>query len=83
MQFKAESVINQPVNKVIELFDDSDNLPKWMEGLQSFEHLSGTQGQPGAKSRLVFIINGKQFELFETITARNLPSEFSGTYTSD
>jgi len=80
MKYTVEIEINQPVDKVIELFDNPDNLPKWMEGLQSFETISGEQGQPGAKSKLKFIIGKRKFEMIETITVRNLPDEFSGTY---
>lgn len=45
MKFTTETDINKPTDKVIELFDNADNLSKWMEGLQSFEHISGTPGQ--------------------------------------
>ena len=54
MKYSTEIEINKPVEKVIELFDNSDNLGKWMEGLHSFEHISGNPGQVGAKSRLKF-----------------------------
>jgi len=80
MKYTVETEINLPVEKVIELFDNPDNLKFWMEGLQSFEHLSGTAGQPGAKSRLKFKMGSREIEMIETITVRNLPYEFSGTY---
>jgi hypothetical protein len=80
MHYIVETEINLPVGRVIELFDNADNMKKWMEGLESFEHLSGTPGQPGAKSKLVFNMNGRKMEMIETVTVRNLPHEFSGTY---
>jgi uncharacterized membrane protein len=80
MQYTTEIEIEKPIEKVIELFDNPDNMKKWMEGLQSFEHLSGTPGQPGAKSRLMFKMGKREVEMIETITVRNLPDEFSGTY---
>jgi uncharacterized membrane protein len=80
MKYTTEIEIEKPIEKVIELFDNADNLKKWMEGLQSFEHISGTPGQPGAKSRLFFKIGKREVEMIETITVRNLPDEFSGTY---
>jgi carbon monoxide dehydrogenase subunit G len=80
MKYSKEIVINLPRNKVVELFDNPDNMKKWMKGLQSFEHLSGVQGQEGAKSKLAFDMNGRKIEMIETITKRNLPDEFSGTY---
>lgn len=80
MKYTAEIEINLPIDRVVMLFDDPSNLGKWMEGLQSFEHISGTPGQPGAKSRLKFFVHNRNLELIETITIRNLPDEFSGTY---
>ena len=80
MKFTIETVINKPIDKVIKLFDNADNMSKWMEGLQSFEHISGTPGQPGAKSKLKFKMGKREIEMIETITVRNLPDEFSGIY---
>ena len=80
MQYSCEVLINLPREEVIKLFDDADNMRRWMEGLQSFEHQSGEPRQPGAKSRLVFDHNGRRLEMVETIITRNLPKEFSGTY---
>ena len=72
--------IDLPREKVVELFDNSDNMFHWQTGLKSFEHLSGEPGQPGAKSKMVYV-NGKHtIELIETISKRNLPDEFNGSY---
>lgn len=80
MKYTTEITINLPRERVIELFDDPTNLVKWQPGLKSFEAVSGTPGQPGAKSKLVYDMNGRVVEMIETITSRNLPNEFSGTY---
>ncbi|MBA5629854.1 SRPBCC family protein [Moheibacter lacus] len=80
MKYSQEITIDAPIQKVIQLFDDPDQMDKWMKGLISFEHLSGTQGQPGAKSKLKFQMGKREIEMIETITVRNLPHEFSGTY---
>ena len=78
--YTVEIEIDLPRDRVVELFDDPDNLVKWQAGLQSFEHLSGEPGQPGAKSKLVFKVGKRNVELFETVTERNLPDEFNGMY---
>ena len=52
MKYSTEIEINLPLKKVIELFDNSENLKKWMPDLVSFEHLSGEPGQVGAKSKM-------------------------------
>lgn len=80
MKYASEIEINQPIEKVIALFDNPDNMKLWMEGLQSFEHLSGTPGQVGAKSRLRFKMGKRELEMIETITVKDLPREFSGSY---
>jgi uncharacterized membrane protein len=80
MKYTVQIEINKPIDQVVALFDNPENMKKWMKGLQSFETISGTPGWPGSKSRLVFITGNKVMEMIETITVRNLPEEFSGTY---
>ncbi len=72
--------IDLPRERVLELFDDPGNMPKWQTGLVSFEPLSGDPGQPGAKSKLIYENGSKRFELVETVVERNLPDEFNGYY---
>ena len=78
--YTVEIEIALPRERVVELFDEPENLYKWQTGLQSFEHLSGEPGQVGATSKLVYLNGKHRIELLETITDRNLPDEFSGTY---
>jgi len=80
MEYQQDIIINLPRNRVIELFDNTENLKKWQDGLQSFEHLSGEAGQEGAKSKMLFKMGKREVEMIETITKRNLPEEFHGTY---
>lgn len=80
MKYTVETEINLPIARVVELFDDPENLKHWQPGLVSFEPISGTPGQPGAKSRLKYKMDKRDIEMIETITVRNLPDEFSGTY---
>lgn len=80
MKFNIEITINQPIAKVIELFDNTENMKQWMQGLESFEHLSGTPGEVGSVSKLKFKRGKRELEMIETITVKNLPEEFSGTY---
>ena len=80
MKYKLELEINLPRNKVIELFDSTDNLKKWQKGLESFETYEGTPGQEGAKSRLLYKTGKREIEMIETIKTRNFPDEFTGIY---
>ena len=79
MKYTFETEINAPIEKVAELVGNPDNRKEWMEGLESDEHVSGTPGMPGAKSRLVFKTGNVKITFIGTVTARNLPDEFSET----
>jgi hypothetical protein len=80
MKYTHKIEINLPRDQVIELFDSAENMTKWQPELISFEHVSGTPGQEGAKSKLLYKMGGRETEMIETITNRNFPDEFSGTY---
>lgn len=80
MRYELEIVVNLPRSRVIELFDDPDNLAKWQPGMRSYQHLSGEPGQPGAKARLEYDEGGRKVELIETILRRDLPEAFNGYY---
>ena len=80
MKFTCSVEIDQPIDKVIELFDNPDNLKEWQDGFVSFDHLSGIPGEPGAKSKIIYKNKGQTIELIETLLVKNLPYEMSGTY---
>lgn len=80
MKYTSEIEINGSIDKVVELFNNPDNMGQWMEGLQSFEQISGEPGKVGAKARLKFKMGKREIEMIETITVSNLPNELSGTY---
>ena len=80
MKYSVEIEIKLPRARVTELFDNADNLKEWMPSLLKFEHLSGEPGQNGAKSKLTYKMRGKEMEMVETITLRNLPEQMNSTY---
>lgn len=80
MQYTMEIEINLPRDRVIELFNNEENLDKWMDGLQSYETLSGSPGQTGATAKLVFQMDSRRIEMTETILNANFPEEFDCTY---
>jgi carbon monoxide dehydrogenase subunit G len=83
LDYTTSIIIDLPRARVIDLFDDPANLAKWQKGLQSFEHLSGEAGKPGARSKLVFQMGKRRMEMIETVTRRDLPDAFDGTYEVD
>jgi uncharacterized membrane protein len=80
MKYTSEITINRPIQEVIEKFDNIDNMKEWMSGFVSYEIIEGIPGQEGAKMKLFFDMGKRKIEMIETITKRNLPHEFSGTY---
>ena len=59
--------INQPVEKVWDLFMDPHNLQYWLTGFVTGEHISGNPGETGSVSKLKFFEGGKEIEVTETI----------------
>ncbi len=80
MRYITEVELDIPRSRVVELFNNPDNMPKWQPGLVSFEHLSGEPGEAGAKSKLLYKMGKREVEMIETITKNALPDEFDGTY---
>lgn len=58
-------------------------MKHWQEGLVSIEHISGIPGMVGVKMKLNYKLWKKNMSLIETITHRDLPHEFHGTYTAE
>lgn len=83
MKYKQQVVLDIPFSTVIEIFENPENLKKWQPDVISFNHISGTIGQPGAVSELVVDMKIKQLKLKETIQKRNLPAEFVLLYETD
>jgi uncharacterized membrane protein len=80
MKYTTSVEIDRPIEEVVALFDNSENLYKWMKGLKSMEHLSGEEGKAGAKSHMVFETGKRRIEMVETIDDMNLPDNMSCTY---
>ena len=72
-----------PRQQVWDLFDNFDNMKKWQQGFQSYEPISGEPGSVGAKTKLVYVENGKTFELVETMLERVHGERMKGTYEAD
>jgi len=80
MKFTCSIEINKPISKVVQLFENIENLKEWQDGFVSHKHLSGEPGKPGAKSQLNYHEGKRKMELIETIKVNNLPKEKIATY---
>lgn len=80
MRYTTEIRIQVPREKVIEMFDNTENLYKWQPGLLSFEPLSGEPGKEGSKSTMAYEGRKGDLVMIETITHRKFPDEFHVIY---
>ena len=83
MKFHIELIVDISLNKLIELFENPENLKKWQPNVISFNHVSGEMGQVGAISQIHYNMIVKKIVMKETILKRNLPEEFVLFYESD
>lgn len=82
MEYTVKTLIHRNIDTVVGLFSNVENLPKWMEGLQSYKLISGEIGKPGAQSKMQFLIGKRKMEMLETILEQNLPNKMICTYTT-
>jgi uncharacterized protein YndB with AHSA1/START domain len=80
MKFSLELPINRPRAEVWRAFDNPENMKKWQPSLISFETIRGTQGQPGAVSKLTYKESEREFSLMERVTYREEPHRLDGVY---
>ncbi len=80
MKYTTEIEINKPIDKVIELFYNPENMKHWYPGFVSFEPLTGEIGKEGAKSKIKYKVGKREIEMIQTITKHNFLGEFWGTY---
>lgn len=82
MKYSHEITIDLPREKVVELFNNQENAFKWMEGLESWDQLSGSPGEEGAKSRLKYQTKRGEMIIDEEITKKELPEMINFVFTS-
>jgi hypothetical protein len=80
MKFTLELPINRSRAHVWNAFDNPENMRKWQPSLISFERVGGTQGQPGALSKLTYKEKEREFSLLERVTYREEPHRLDGVY---
>ena len=83
LNYSEQITIALPRAKLIGLFSDPSNFPKWMCGFQSLEHLEGSPGEVGSKSRLTVKMGKRVMVMTETLTKKNLPTELDYRYECD
>ena len=80
MRFELSMDINAPPEQVWAVFENPANMPHWQPGLQSYEHISGEPGWPGAVSLLVYHEGNRRIEMTETVMSRDEGRHLAGQY---
>jgi len=83
MKFSLELPLHKSRVDVWRAFCNPGNTKIWQPTLVNFETVSGTQGQPGAVSRLTFVEGGREFVLMEKITFQAEPERFDSIFEND
>ena len=79
MKYTCTTTINQPIQRVVSLWDDVQCFAEWQDGFVSIALLSGKHNTKGAQSKI--LISGKHdIELLETIIEYNLPEVKKALY---
>ena len=79
MNYTCTIIVDLPLEKTAELWNNEAHFSHWQDGFQSIELLSGTANTKGAKSRI--LLEGKQkMELIETIISVDLPHKKVAMY---
>lgn len=80
MNYTNEITIQVPLEKVVKLMSDQENMKHWMPGLVSFELIEGVAGEKGAKTKMHFIMGKREIHMIETITRNESPHHFDAVY---
>ena len=82
MKLNFEQTIDASLKTVWAAFNTSSNKKRWQQNFESYTHMSGDPGQPGAISELIFNENGKMMVINETIMESREPDFLSAKYES-
>lgn len=80
MKFTSTIIINQPRQRVVELFSNPKYLKHYQENFIKKELISGNAGETQSISKLYYKMGKGTMELTETIVNNNLPESFHGHY---
>ncbi len=74
--------INAPQEVVFKHLTDPESIKKWIEGVEEIQPLDDLGNKPGARSRVVCIVDGEPFEMEEEMLTYNESDELSIRLTS-
>ncbi|GAA6207654.1 hypothetical protein NBRC116601_09470 [Cognatishimia sp. WU-CL00825] len=82
MKYSVELEVKLHRERVVELLTSHDNRRRWQNGFIGHAPLDGEPGTVGATTQLTFRVGEQQFEMIETILAKELPEMYCVSYVS-
>ncbi|MDN3653015.1 SRPBCC family protein [Thalassotalea ponticola] len=80
MKYTVTIDIDANIERVIDLFDNSENMRHWQPDLISVDTISGAPGKVGSEARLVYQMGKREIVMTEVITKKSLPQTFNAVY---
>ena len=75
--------VNKPVDKAWAIFDNEENMAKWMKGFKSIEPISGEPNQPGSTFKLITSEGGKDVTITEEVVKYVKHEEYAFKFYND
>ena len=83
LKYSEEIVINQNIDTVIVLFDNPYIMKEYMDGIESYEVLSGKLREVGTKAKIEVAMGDRKISMIEEIITKSLPEEMQVTYKAE
>ena len=83
INYSTEVEVNKPLKEAWAVFQDDSKTADWVEGMKSIELIEGTEGEVGAKYKLVIEQDEEVMEMTETITALKAEKMLGLAFDSD
>ena len=80
MKFQCQVDIDLPVEQLLKVWENPDNLVHWQDGFISYEFLEGEPGAVGSTMQFRYKMGRREMVLVEIILENDLPRVFSGRY---
>lgn len=75
--YETRTRIDRPVQRVWDVLMDEEKAPEWLIGLESIENVSGEPLEVGSVWKLHFEMDGRPFDMLETVTACTPPTLYA------
>lgn len=82
MKYSVEMELKLHRDRVVELLTSHENRKRWQTGFKAYVPIDGEPGTIGATTRLTFQVGEQEFDMVETILAKELPDMYCVSYVS-